>query len=296
MRLDFVELLDVANLLNIAALSRRTGVAPDTLRKWELRYGVLCPTRTGGGQRRYTEHDVARVEWLRDRLREGWRIGEASRVLQESETPALDDPVELRDALIEAARSTTPAEIEPLLDQTFAVLPYETALSDVIVPALRWVGDEWHGGRITVAQEHALSAKVRARLQFLLSDTRGGVLGTAVLACAPGEQHEIGLLMIALLLRADGWHVEYLGQDTPVAEAYSFARSVGATLLCVSAARRESLEALQAGLAAIEPGSPPALVAGGRAVGPEEAQLLRAAYVPGDFTRTAARLRRLAAA
>ena len=44
-----------AALLNIAALSRRTGVAPDTLRKWEQRYGVLRPVRTAGGQRRYSE-------------------------------------------------------------------------------------------------------------------------------------------------------------------------------------------------------------------------------------------------
>ena len=52
-------------LLNIAAIARRTGVAPDTLRKWESRYGVLRPTRTAGGQRRYDEADVQRVEWLR---------------------------------------------------------------------------------------------------------------------------------------------------------------------------------------------------------------------------------------
>jgi DNA-binding transcriptional MerR regulator len=84
----------VANLLNIAALSRRTGVAPDTLRKWEQRYGILRPAGAEGGQRRYTEHDAARVEWLRDRLAEGWRIGEAARVLEEPEGPPCDDPAE----------------------------------------------------------------------------------------------------------------------------------------------------------------------------------------------------------
>jgi methanogenic corrinoid protein MtbC1 len=102
--------------------------------------------------------------------------------------------------------------------------------------------------------------------------------------------------MVALLLRADGWRVEYLGQDTPVAEAYSFARAVGASLLCVSAARRESLDALRAGLAEIERAAPPALVAGGRAIGPEEAEQLHASHVQGGLTRAAARLRRLAAA
>src|SRR5947209_15218106 len=67
--------------LNIAALAQRTGVPPDTLRKWEQRYRILQPDRTSGGQRRYSERDVARVEWLRERLSQGYRIGEAARLL-----------------------------------------------------------------------------------------------------------------------------------------------------------------------------------------------------------------------
>jgi DNA-binding transcriptional MerR regulator len=67
--------------LNMAALTRRTGVPPDTIRKWEQRYGVLRPARTPGGQRRYTEIDVARVEWLKARIGEGFRIGEAAALL-----------------------------------------------------------------------------------------------------------------------------------------------------------------------------------------------------------------------
>src|SRR2546423_12266965 len=67
--------------LNIAALAHRTGVAAETLRKWEQRYQILLPSRTAGGQRRYSERDVVRVEWLRERLGEGYRIGEAASLL-----------------------------------------------------------------------------------------------------------------------------------------------------------------------------------------------------------------------
>ena len=285
----------MANLLNIAALSRRTGVAPDTLRKWEQRFGVLHPTRTSGGQRRYTERDVARVEWLRDRLREGWRIGEAARVLAESSGPALDDPADLRDALLEATAASSAASIDALLDQAFAVLPLGTALTEVIAPALSWVGEEWQAGRLSVAREHALSAKVRSRLDLLLGEARGGVHGTAVLACAPGEQHELGLLMLAVLLRADGWRVEYLGQDTPVAEAVEFAEAIGARMLCVTAARRPALDALREGLETLDHKPAPALVVGGGGVQAEDARALRASYQDGTLPRAVAKLRRLAA-
>jgi DNA-binding transcriptional MerR regulator len=147
-----------APLLNIAALSRRTSVAPDTLRKWEQRYGVLRPARTVGGQRRYTETDVQRVEWLRDRIRDGWRIGEAARVLDETGAAAFDEPGELRDALIASVRESQPQVLSAMLDQAFAVLPLEEALSEVITPALRWTGEAWHRGELSIAQEHALTA------------------------------------------------------------------------------------------------------------------------------------------
>lgn len=284
-----------APLLNIAALSRRTGVAPDTLRKWEQRYGVLHPVRTEGGQRRYDETDVQRVEWLRDRIREGWRIGEAARVIDESGSAALDEPVELRDALIASVRDSDPTALSATLDQAFAVLPLDQALTDVVTPALRWTGEAWHRGELSVAQEHALTAKVRAHLGKLISDGRGSVHGVAVLACAPGEHHDIGLLMLAVMLRADGWRVEFLGADTPFESANAFAERIGATILCISAARGESLEALKAALAsATGPGGVP-LVLGGAAVTPEIARELRATHAQGRLDVAVARLRKLAA-
>jgi DNA-binding transcriptional MerR regulator len=238
----------MAALLNIAAIARRTGVAPDTLRKWESRYGVLRPERTEGGQRRYSEHDVARVEWLRDRLAEGWRIGEAARLLDETSAPPLAAPDALRDALLTAA-ADDPPQVGPLLDQAFAVLPLPVALQDVVAPVLRAIGDAWHEGRLSIAQEHAVSSRVRAKLEQLMADARGGVRGTAVLAAGPGEQHDLGLLMLAVALRADGWRVEYLGANTPVDHALEFARAVGAVLVCLSASRDDTAAALADGLA-----------------------------------------------
>ena len=179
------------------------------------------PPRTAGGQRRYTETDVQRVEWLRDRIRAGWRIGEAARVLDEAGCAALADP----GGAPRRADRVDPRGSEPLagwnatLDQAFAVLSLGQALTDVVIPALRWTGDAWDRGELTVAQEHAITAKVRARLGNLISDGRGSAHGVAVLACGPGEQHDLGLLMLAVMLRADGWRVEFLGADTPVASA-----------------------------------------------------------------------------
>lgn len=282
-------------LLNIAAISRRTGIAPDTLRKWESRYGVLRPTRTEGGQRRYDEADVQRVEWLRDRIAEGWRIGEAARML-DAEAAALDDPVELREALISAIREIDLPSLTAALDQAFAVLPLEQALTDVIKPALRWTGEAWHRGEISIAQEHAVSAKVRAHLTSLMADARADVHGVAVLACGPGEFHDLGLLMLAVALRADGWRVEYLGADTPAETAIAFAEQIGATVLCFSTARDASVDALRASLSAASGPSAVPIVIGGAASTPERARELGATHVNGELGTSVARIRRLARA
>lgn len=283
-------------LLNIAALARRTGIAPDTLRKWEQRYGVLRPARTVGGQRRYTETDVQRVEWLRDRIKDGWRIGEAARVLDDAAGSALDGPDELGEALVVAIRDGKPQDLSAILDQAFSVLPLEQTLAEVVTPALRWTGEAWHRGELSIAQEHAITEKVRAHLGKLLSDGRGGVRGVAVLACAPGEQHDVGLLMLAVMLRADGWRVEFLGADTPVDTACAFAGQIGATMLCISAARTESVDLLRSALSKGEAPLCPPLVLGGAAITPETARELRATYGNGTLAGAVARLRKLASA
>ena len=119
----------MANLFNIAALARRTGVAPDTLRKWEQRYGVLRPRRTAGGQRRYTQSDVARVEWLRDRLRDGWRIRRSGKLIHAEATVLSGDSTEraslslLDGAIAFATVLHVAPDAERKLDAVRALLP-----------------------------------------------------------------------------------------------------------------------------------------------------------------------------
>lgn len=234
--------------LNIAALTRRTGVPPDTIRKWEQRYRVLRPARTPGGQRRYSELDVARIEWLKARIQEGYRIGEAATLLGSGYPVVAGTPSELASAFVEATVRSDVNGLARLVEQALSSTPLDEAFTDSLAPALVEIGALWEHGEIGVAQEHLASGTVRSGLVKLLSDARAGLRGTAVLACAPGEQHEIGLLMLAVLLRADGWQVAYLGPDTPCADAFALARTLGARALCFSTTLDDSARTLAAQL------------------------------------------------
>ena len=282
----------LAGGLNIAAVSRRTGVAPDTLRKWERRYGILQPHRTAGGQRRYDAEDVSRVEWLRDRLSEGIRIGAAAALLEPARSDSAETVEELREALISAARAGEPSRVLGLVEQTFTLHPFVVAIDEIVAQALRALGDAWESGATSrpgdIAGEHLLSWAVRSRLERMLSDRRGGVRGTAVLACAPGEQHELGLLAVAVMLQADGWLIAYLGADLPTEESISVARRIGADVVCLSVTLPESLARLAAELETA-PADGPLVVAGGPAVA--GATKLPVRLITGGLADVAARVR-----
>jgi methanogenic corrinoid protein MtbC1 len=285
----------MATGLNIAALARRTGVAPDTLRKWEQRYHILQPDRTAGGQRRYSERDVARVEWLCQRLEQGYRIGEAARLLGTIGVEPARSPADHLRAILEAVDGDDPAQIGIRLDQAFALLGLGETLASVLEPLLRAVGERWERETISVATEHLVSEAVRSRLGHVLSDAGGGVHGAAVLACAPGERHELGLMMVAIALRSDGWKVAYLGADTPVEAALALAQRVSARLLGISVAREERLAAIEAALATH--GLPPGLVlvVGGAGASRDAASRLGALYGGPDLRSAVDAVRPIAA-
>jgi DNA-binding transcriptional MerR regulator/methylmalonyl-CoA mutase cobalamin-binding subunit len=281
--------------LNIAALARRTGVAADTLRKWEQRYRILQPTRTPGGQRRYSERDVARVEWLRARLSEGYRIGEAATLLGRlGAEPARSAQEQLR-AMLDSIDRHEPDDLGVLLDQAFALNEVEVTLGRILSPLLRTIGESWGRGDISVADEHLVSEAVRSRLGQLLADAGGGVRGVAVLACAPGERHELGLMMAAIALRRDGWKVFYLGSDTPVADAVALTRRISARLLGISVATAERAQALERELASAELPAGVSLVVGGAGASPALAQRVGALYAVPELMGAVAALRSLAA-
>ena len=57
---------------------------------------------------------------------------------------------------------------------------------------------------------------VSARRCRPLTVPRGEGIGPlALLACPPGELHELGLVAFGLVLRERGWRIAYVGADTP---------------------------------------------------------------------------------
>lgn len=199
-------------MLRIGELARQTGTTPDLLRAWERRYGLLNPTRTEGGFRLYAPADRERVLQMRQHIGSGLSAAEAARrALSDGHEAEPDGAGGLLEALLDMDESRA----QTVIDNLLARLSDETALRESILPALREVGERWERGEATIAQEHFATHVIRGRLLALARRWDQGRGRRALLACPPGELHDLPLIAFGLALRKRGWRILFLGADTP---------------------------------------------------------------------------------
>jgi DNA-binding transcriptional MerR regulator len=203
-------------LLRIGELSKRSGISPELLRAWERRYGLLSPTRSAGGLRLYSPADLERVRTMREHLATGVAAAEAAALALETGDATASSPAALRDDLADALDRFDEPQAQAALDRLLSLMTVDALLAEVVMPYLRELGDRWERGEASVAQEHFASAVLRGRLLGLARGWGLGVGPVALLACLPGELHDLGLIAFGLALRARGWRIVYLGPDAPV--------------------------------------------------------------------------------
>jgi DNA-binding transcriptional MerR regulator len=228
-------------LLRIGELSKRTGVSVELLRAWERRYGLLRPARSSGGLRLYAAADVERVQRMQQHLADGLAAAEAAAAASRSQdaAPAALSWETLRDQLAAALDGFDEPQAQAVLDRLLAVTTLETLLGEVVLPYLRRLGERWAAGDATVAQEHFATAVLRGRLLGIARGWGVGLGPTAVLACLPGEHHDLGLISFGLALRAHGWRIVYLGPDAPIDTVEEACDRLGPELVVLSAVTPE---------------------------------------------------------
>jgi methanogenic corrinoid protein MtbC1 len=114
-----------------------------------------------------------------------------------------------------------------------------------------------------VAQEHFASNILRGRLHGFARGWAEATGPRALLACAPGELHDIPLISFGLALAARGWSITYLGPDTPITTLEETLRGRAQTLVVISAMTPERLRAVQGELAELARGHRVALAGPG---------------------------------
>lgn len=278
-------------VLTVAAVARRMGVAPATLRTWDRRYGLGPSSHTAGAHRRYAPEDLARLGVMRQLTLEGVAPAEAARIALGADvgqdvdasseaTSSWPRPAACRDhgggrvvalpdcspaarGLARAAMALDSQACAGLVRRGLEEHGVVATWDGLLVPVLAGIGERWGRTGEGVDVEHLLSECIMAVLRSWTS--RSIVPGNArpvLLACAEEEQHGLVLHALAAALADQAVSCRLLGNRVPPdALAAAVRRSGPAAIFVWSQRVATGSGAKLLGLPDLRPR--PALVVGG---------------------------------
>jgi MerR family transcriptional regulator, light-induced transcriptional regulator len=217
----------VTGKYTVNEVEERTGVPAATLRQWERRYGFPMPERSASGYRLYGDDDLRHIRAMKatsttacpPRAPPRWcgRGGRRPRAAAAAASCATSW----------SRRSSSSTRAAPTASSARRTRCTRSRTSSSTSSAARCSTSArlWHDGEINTTTEHFASSYVQGRLRQLMSLAGGQPHGQRVIvACAPHDQHEIGAMMLAVMLRRSGYQVYYVGANTPVADLAAMAR------------------------------------------------------------------------
>jgi DNA-binding transcriptional MerR regulator len=201
----------------VAAVERMTRVPASTLRSWERRYGWPRPARAASGQRLYSDHDLAVIRFLGRRADEGMSMRQATGLLRSAPTVEDHDPGRLLARLVAALQAFDEADAAGAFAAAEALLGVEGVATGLVPAAIAAAasstGHDQGGPPVEV--EHFASNFLRRQVVRLFDGLPQAIGRPVLVGCGPDEQHELGALLLTLLLRARGHRVVYLGARVP---------------------------------------------------------------------------------
>jgi DNA-binding transcriptional MerR regulator len=214
-----------AGLLPIRTVASLTGVNPVTLRAWERRYNLITPHRTPKGHRVYTRDNVELIKQILELLDQGISISQVKPLLDQTPaevtaTPAAEPGEAWRSyqqAMLKAIEAFDEHALDGAYNDALSLYPVDVISQRLTTPLLRILGEHWKDTDTGIAQEHFFTVYLRnklgARIHHINLRANGPLL---LLACLPGEFHEIGLLFFSLVCADSGFRVLLLGANTPL--------------------------------------------------------------------------------
>jgi MerR family transcriptional regulator, light-induced transcriptional regulator len=215
----------VEEKLTVAAVARQIGVAPATLRTWDRRYGVGPSEHNDGEHRRYCPGDVARLMTMRRLIVAGVSPAEAAdqaksfkgvikvkKIVEEFEVRE-----EVVDAIYKALQSFDRAFVEETIAHEIAEYGVEGTWSDVIVPTLFLIGQDWEIEQKGIEVEHLFSEILKRTMHNQVVELKKPLNSRPVLLAAVGEElHSLPVYALAAALCARNIQTYVLGARTPL--------------------------------------------------------------------------------
>ena len=286
------------SLVPIRTIASLTGVNPVTLRAWERRYKLLEPTRTPKGHRLYSTADIDLIKRVVSLLESGISISQVKQILTadaqpQDEADAVAETFDIwrdyQQRLMDKIIAFDEPSMNELYNEILAVYPIDIVTNRLIVPVLRELGWRWYrGGRGRVSEEHFFTVFLRNKLGARYHHRSRQAYGSKLLAaCLPGEQHEVGMLLFALVVQDWDYQVILLGANTPLDELPEVVQRTSCQAVILAGACDPQPELLQRELPILIKQLDVPLCIGGRIVESCTPTLdaLGVIVLPSDFTQ-----------
>lgn len=240
-------------LFPIRTVSELTGVNAITLRAWETRYGLIEPIRKASGHRLYTQEHIDLINRVVGLLDRGMRIGQINAETLSGvsvESDLADDRQNhwqsYINGMIAAVICFDEAGLERIYGEALSHYPVRVVTEKLLTPLLVELGERWETKKGSVAEEHFFGFYLRNKLGARFHHRPQSQTGPRLmLACLPGDLHEIGLLLFALEACDHGFQTVLLGANMPLDElpaAVSKTKSEALVLSGVIEPRRSVIE------------------------------------------------------
>lgn len=211
------------NQYPIRTLSELTGIPTTTLRAWERRYGLLKPDRTPKGHRLYSSEDVELIREISALLKNNHTISEAIRIIRDPDrnnllqlSPGEDHWQGFQQEFLKSIEAFNDQKLDKVYNDALSIYPVDMVNEHVIIPVLQTLGEQWQQREAGIAEEHFFSAflrnKLGARFHHQSNNSRGKQI---LVACLPGEYHELGILLYCIAAIGRGYRILYLGSNMP---------------------------------------------------------------------------------
>lgn len=213
-----------------ADIAKQLEVNVSTIKRW-VDKGMLPAQVTAGGHRRILP------EHLRVFLQRNPRYQQHSYILRRMQHTVQLSPTAWQPYYRYLSRNEV-AKAEQYVDRFFLTgIDVASVLDAIVSRALVHIGAAWAAKTITIFEEHRMSFIVRMHLLHIdryLPEPKHARAQTAVVACPPGEHHEIPTQMLGVVLKAAGWKADVLGINVPLKEMEKAVVATQAQLLCVT--------------------------------------------------------------